>query len=125
MTEQGRPGVSRRQLVKYAGVGATFVASGAAATSGSAWAQDDEDRTRHGDSRNRSWRAGDHHVHSEYSGEFDTSVTPPRFHKGADAVYPIVTNATTTRPSNCSSWRAGSPSSTRSPRIPRGTPRPR
>ncbi|MFC0110128.1 phosphoesterase [Kibdelosporangium aridum] len=93
MTEQRRPGLSRRQLVKYAGVGATFVASGAAATSGSAWAQDDDDRTRHGDSRNRSWRAGDHHVHSEYSGEFDTSVTPPRFHKGADAVYPIVTNA--------------------------------
>ncbi|MCE7004579.1 hypothetical protein LWC34_17345 [Kibdelosporangium philippinense] len=82
------PRVSRRQLVKYAGVGATFVAAGG----GTAWAEDDEAQRR-GDSRHRAWRAGDHHVHSEYSGEFDTSVNPPRFHKGADAVYPIVTNA--------------------------------
>lgn len=29
----------------------------------------------------------------EYSGNFDTSVNPPKFSKGADAVYPIVTNA--------------------------------
>lgn len=32
-------------------------------------------------------------MHSEYSGRFDTSTNPPTFHKGADAVYPIVTNA--------------------------------
>ncbi|MGH9116440.1 MAG: hypothetical protein ACRD0A_00715 [Acidimicrobiales bacterium] len=29
----------------------------------------------------------------EYSGDFDTGTTPPTFFKGADAVYPIVTNA--------------------------------
>jgi hypothetical protein len=86
--------VSRRQLVKYAGVGATFVAAGVGGT-GVASAHEDDDRGHdgQGDSRNRAWRAGDHHVHSEYSGSFDTSVTPPRFTKGADAVYPIVTNA--------------------------------
>ncbi|MDX8053724.1 hypothetical protein SK571_30500 [Lentzea sp. BCCO 10_0798] len=86
-SSSGQPQVSRRQLVKFAGVGATFVAAGSVA----APAQADSAQER--GSRNRSWRAGDHHVHSEYSGEFDTSVTPPRFHKGADAVYPIVTNA--------------------------------
>ncbi|MGW5721449.1 hypothetical protein ACWEVP_35090 [Amycolatopsis sp. NPDC003865] len=93
MNDPERPQVSRRQLVKYAGVGATFVAAGPLAAGGSAWAQDAPETQGRGDGRHRSWRAGDHHVHSEYSGEFDTSVTPPRFTKGADAVYPIVTNA--------------------------------
>ncbi|MGI5506404.1 hypothetical protein [Lentzea sp. CA-135723] len=88
-TESEQPQVSRRQLVKFAGVGATFVAAGSGITPAHA----DDAQERSGGSRNRSWRAGDHHVHSEYSGEFDTSVTPPRFHKGADAAYPIVTNA--------------------------------
>jgi len=88
--------VSRRQVVKYVGVGATFVAANSAAASGAAWADDDVDREQQagrGNPGSRVWRAGDHHVHSEYSGDFDTSVTPPRFSKGADAVYPIVTNA--------------------------------
>ncbi|MFE6131435.1 phosphoesterase [Streptomyces sp. NPDC056437] len=56
-------------------------------------AEEDRNDSRPGDARRRAWRAGDHHVHSEYSGEFDTSTNPPTFHKGADAVYPIVTNA--------------------------------
>ncbi|MFI8089377.1 hypothetical protein ACIF9R_13835 [Streptomyces sp. NPDC086080] len=85
--------VSRRQLVKYAGVGATFVAAGSLTGATSAVGAAGDDRAFGGGSRGRAWRAGDHHVHSEYSGEFDTSTSPPVFHKGADAVYPIVTNA--------------------------------
>ncbi|MEU9965851.1 CehA/McbA family metallohydrolase domain-containing protein [Streptomyces malaysiensis] len=92
-----RSRVSRRQLVKYAGVGATLAAASPMVGGGAAWARDDDraegNRERRGDSRGRVWRAGDHHVHSEYSGEFDTSTNPPKFIKGADAVYPIVTNA--------------------------------
>ncbi|KUO16217.1 CehA/McbA family metallohydrolase domain-containing protein [Streptomyces dysideae] len=86
-------GVSRRQLVKYAGVGATFVAASPLAAASPAAADAGDDRRHGGGSRGRVWRAGDHHVHSEYSGSFDTSTNPPTFHKGADAVYPIVTNA--------------------------------
>ena len=41
----------------------------------------------------RTWRAGDHHVHSEYSGGYDTTTTPTTFVKGADAIYPVATNA--------------------------------
>jgi hypothetical protein len=89
MNDPERSQVSRRQLAKFAGIGATFVAAGG----GTAWASEDDDDQRRSDGRNRAWRAGDHHVHSEYSGAFDTSVTPPKFSKGADAVYPIVTNA--------------------------------
>ncbi|GIH25795.1 hypothetical protein Aph01nite_41050 [Acrocarpospora phusangensis] len=87
--------ISRRQLVRYAGVGATLVAASPLVAVGPAAAHDNDhdDKVKPGDSRNRIWRAGDHHVHSEYSGEFDTSANPPTFHKGADAVYPIVTNA--------------------------------
>ncbi|MFC4015033.1 phosphoesterase [Nonomuraea purpurea] len=84
--------VSRRRLVKYAGVGATLAA--AAPLVGGTPAQADDERSFGGGGNNgRMWRAGDHHVHSEYSGEFDTKTNPPTFHKGADAVYPIVTNA--------------------------------
>ncbi|MEU6713538.1 phosphoesterase [Nonomuraea sp. NPDC046802] len=83
--------VSRRRLVKYAGVGATLAA--AAPLVGGTPAQADDERSFGGGNNNRMWRAGDHHVHSEYSGEFDTKTNPPTFHKGADAVYPIVTNA--------------------------------
>ncbi|MBP2327006.1 hypothetical protein JOF56_007391 [Kibdelosporangium banguiense] len=90
MNDPERPQVSRRRLVKYAGVGATFVAAGPLAPTAAA---DEAEVQGRGDSRHRVWRAGDHHVHSEYSGSFDTSVSPPRFTKGADAVYPIVTNA--------------------------------
>ncbi|GAA0982924.1 hypothetical protein GCM10009555_053590 [Acrocarpospora macrocephala] len=86
--------ISRRQLVRYAGVGATLVAASPLVATGPALAHDHDDNDgKRGDSRNRVWRAGDHHIHSEYSGEFDTSVNPPKFAKGADAVYPIVTNA--------------------------------
>ncbi|KAB1106822.1 phosphoesterase [Micromonospora chalcea] len=91
-----RSQLSRRQLVKYAGVGATLAAASPLVGGGAAWANDDREddkRDKGGESRNRVWRAGDHHIHSEYSGEFDTSTNPPTFHKGADAVYPIVTNA--------------------------------
>ncbi|PWR04890.1 phosphoesterase [Micromonospora acroterricola] len=95
--ETERAQLSRRKLVKYAGVGATLAAASPLVGSGAAWAEEErkpgDDRSDRGESRNRAWRAGDHHVHSEYSGEFDTTKTPPVFHKGADAVYPIVTNA--------------------------------
>ena len=92
--EREATGYSRRQLVKYAGVGATIVAAspliGGVAAQAAPKDADKGDNKGHG---GRAWRAGDHHIHSEYSGEFDTSTTPPTFHKGADAVYPIVTNA--------------------------------
>lgn len=90
-----RSAISRRRLVKYAGVGATLAAGSPMVGGGSAWADDDGDREQRsaGHSGKRVWRAGDHHVHSEYSGAFDTTKNPPTFQKGADAVYPIVTNA--------------------------------
>jgi len=84
-------GYSRRQLVKYAGVGATLVA--AAPLVGGTAAQATGKGHPGSGSGVRTWRAGDHHIHSEYSGDFDTSTNPPTFSKGADAVYPIVTNA--------------------------------
>ena len=87
--------LSRRKLLTYAGVGATLVAAepliGAQAVG--AEAAQRAEAQRRGDARNRVWRPGDHHIHSEYSGDFDTSTNPPTFFKGADAVYPIVTNA--------------------------------
>ncbi|KAB1932034.1 phosphoesterase [Micromonospora sp. ALFpr18c] len=89
--------LSRRKLVKYAGVGATLAAASPLVGAGAAWADEErrpaDEANDRGGSRNRTWRAGDHHVHSEYSGEFDTTKSPIVFHKGADAVYPIVTNA--------------------------------
>ncbi|MEU1399146.1 phosphoesterase [Micromonospora zamorensis] len=90
--------LSRRKLVKYAGVGATLAAASPLVGAGAAWADEerrpgDDDKSDRGGSKNRAWRAGDHHIHSEYSGEFDTTKSPIVFHKGADAVYPIVTNA--------------------------------
>ncbi|MGC4812054.1 phosphoesterase [Micromonospora sp. DT228] len=89
--------LSRRKLVKYAGVGATLAAASPLVGASAAWADEDrrpgDDAGDRGNSKNRVWRAGDHHVHSEYSGEFDTTKSPIVFHKGADAVYPIVTNA--------------------------------
>ncbi|MET7962308.1 phosphoesterase [Micromonospora zamorensis] len=90
--------LSRRKLVKYAGVGATLAAASPLVGAGAAWADEeprpgDDDKSDRGGSTNRMWRAGDHHIHSEYSGEFDTTKSPIVFHKGADAVYPIVTNA--------------------------------
>ncbi|MEU6608453.1 phosphoesterase [Streptomyces shenzhenensis] len=92
--EQDGSRFSRRQLVKYAGVGATLAAAGPIVGSGAAWAHEDgKSEGKRGDSRGRVWRAGDHHVHSEYSGDWDTSANPPKFVKGGDAVYPIVTNA--------------------------------
>ncbi|MFK3978779.1 phosphoesterase [Micromonospora sp. NPDC050397] len=96
-----RSQVSRRRLVKYVGVGAILATASPLAGSGSAIADDNGDgdgdghfgRQGGGDSGGRVWRAGDHHVHSEYSGGWDTSTNPPRFIKGGEAVYPIVTNA--------------------------------
>lgn len=85
--------ISRRQLVRYAGIGATLVAASGVAATGTAAADDKHEHDKPSSSKGRMWRAGDHHVHSEYSGAFDTSVNPPKFSKGADAVYPIVTNA--------------------------------
>ncbi|MFF0726899.1 phosphoesterase [Streptomyces sp. NPDC004134] len=90
-----RAGISRRRLVRYAGVGATLAAASPLVVSGEAAADDAQgnDQGGRGNEGRRAWRAGDHHIHSEYSGRFDTSTNPPTFHKGADAVYPIVTNA--------------------------------
>lgn len=81
---------SRRQLLKYGGIGATLAAASTAFPA-PAFASDHPKPS--GRSGGRRWRAGDHHIHSEYSGRFDTSKNPPVFSKGADAVYPIVTNA--------------------------------
>ncbi|MCF0093977.1 phosphoesterase [Micromonospora sp. MH99] len=95
--EVERAQLSRRKLVKYAGVGATLAAASPLVGAGAAWADEErrpgDDTSDRGNAKSRSWRAGDHHVHSEYSGEFDTTKSPIVFHKGADAVYPIVTNA--------------------------------
>ncbi|MFF5180491.1 phosphoesterase [Micromonospora sp. NPDC000316] len=95
--EAERAQLSRRTLVKYAGVGATLAAASPLVGGGAAWADEErrpgDDKNGPGTTKNRAWRAGDHHVHSEYSGEFDTTKSPIVFHKGADAVYPIVTNA--------------------------------
>jgi hypothetical protein len=77
--------MSQPRLVHYAGVGATLVAA-------TPLAGDDAPLPGAGD-RNRTWLAGDHHVHSEYSGGYDDTVSPPRFIKGGDAVYPIAMNA--------------------------------
>lgn len=79
---------SRRQLIKVGGVGATLAAASGFPSAASATSP-----ARGSGSRGRAWRSGDHHIHSEYSGRFDTTTTPPTFTKGADAVYPIVTNA--------------------------------
>lgn len=88
----------RRQFLTLAGGGASLLAAGPLGLGrlGTAAAQDGNDGGQQGGrpgQGGRSWRAGDHHIHSEYSGDFDTSTNPPTFTKGADAVYPIVTNA--------------------------------
>ena len=41
----------------------------------------------------RSWIAGDHHIHSRWSVGWDRSVAPPTPIKGGDAIYPIHMNA--------------------------------
>lgn len=84
---------SRRQLVRYAGVGATLTA-GAMAFPTAASAADlaaPAGRPR-GRGRTR-WLAGDHHIHSEWSVGWDRTKNPPASLKGEDAIYPIVTNA--------------------------------
>src|SRR5690606_16752851 len=92
--------LTRRQLIRYAGVGATLVAAPAAVT-GCLTDPDEPAAPRRepapDDPRHRAWRAGDHHVHSEYSGGYDSGERPPRFIKGGDAVYPIATNAAMAR----------------------------
>lgn len=92
--------LTRRQLIRYAGVGATLVAAPAAVT-GCLTDPDEPAAPRRepapDNPRHRAWRAGDHHVHSEYSGGYDSGERPPRFIKGGDAVYPIATNAAMAR----------------------------
>jgi hypothetical protein len=41
----------------------------------------------------RQWLAGDHHIHSEFSGGWDNTTNPPTFIKAGDAKYPIMRNA--------------------------------
>lgn len=81
--------VSRRQIGKIVGVGATLTAAGSIAGASPAAASPARRRKRSG----RTWRAGDHHIHSEWSVGWDEKVNPPAPIKGADAIYPIVTNA--------------------------------
>lgn len=45
----------------------------------------------------RRWLAGDHHVHSEFSVEYDTSTNPPTPIIGGDGIYPIAQNAQNAR----------------------------
>jgi hypothetical protein len=45
------------------------------------------------DNANRSWLAGDHHIHSRYSVGWDRDVNPPAPIKGGDAIYPTPMNA--------------------------------
>lgn len=45
------------------------------------------------DTPNRTWLAGDHHIHSRYSVGWDRSVDPPAPIKGGDAIYPTPMNA--------------------------------
>ncbi len=45
------------------------------------------------DNTNRTWLAGDHHIHSRYSVGWDHEVDPPAPIKGGDAIYPIPMNA--------------------------------
>lgn len=85
----------RRQFLTLAGAGATLIAASSVGLGepGSAAAEESEDKEKGRNDRSRAWRAGDHHIHSEYSGDFDITQNPPTFSKGTDAVYPIVTNA--------------------------------
>ncbi|MGH9116441.1 MAG: twin-arginine translocation signal domain-containing protein [Acidimicrobiales bacterium] len=61
------PRISRRQLLTYAGAGATLIAAGpllgppASALSLQAAAR--EEQRRRGRPGGREWRAGDHHIH--------------------------------------------------------------
>lgn len=43
--------------------------------------------------QDRSWVAGDHHIHSRWSVGWNTDVNPPTPIKGGDAIYPIAMNA--------------------------------
>lgn len=45
------------------------------------------------DKPNRTWLAGDHHIHSRYSVGWDESVDPPAPILGGDAIYPTPMNA--------------------------------
>jgi hypothetical protein len=49
------------------------------------------------DEGGRRWLAGDHHVHSRFSVEYDQEQSPPSFTVGGDAHYPIPMNATMAR----------------------------
>jgi hypothetical protein len=41
----------------------------------------------------RTWLAGDHHIHSQFSVRWDAATSPPAPILGGDAIYPIPTNA--------------------------------
>ena len=45
------------------------------------------------DKPNRTWLAGDHHIHSRYSVGWDREVDPPAPIKGGDAIYPTPMNS--------------------------------
>lgn len=54
----------------------------------------------------KSWLAGDHHIHSQFSPGYDYKVNPPRAIIGGDAVNPIPTNAALARKHGLS-WTVG------------------
>ena len=45
------------------------------------------------DANDRTWIAGDHHIHSRWSVGWDRTTDPPSPKKGGDAIYPIPMNA--------------------------------
>ena len=96
--ETERAQLSRRKLVKYAGVGATLAAASPLVGAGAAWA--DEDRRPGDDDKPTGATPGTGRgapvttTSTPSTAASSTPRSPPMvFHKGADAVYPIVTNA--------------------------------
>lgn len=78
----------RRLLAVTGGLVGTVAVGGLPGTAGAA--------ERRGN-RARSWLAGDHHVHSEFSVGYDESTSPPTPIIGGDAIYPLAVNAANAR----------------------------
>lgn len=57
----------------------------------SAWAHESPAHTSR--SAERSWLAGDHHIHSHHSVGYDRTVEPPKLIRGGDGIYSLGTNA--------------------------------
>ena len=59
--------------------------------------QSDHDAQNAHDAEPRRWLAGDHHIHSRYSVDWDETRSPPTPILGGDAIYPTTTNAAMAR----------------------------